>query len=474
MNPVERPYGQRFLPVESIAAIREPFQEGRKVRIAGRLMGFRLMGKSTFGDLKDQDARIQIYGKKDDMGEETYTFFKSLSTGDHVGVEGELFFSKSGEPTVRVTQFQLLSKIVRPLPEKWHGLKDVETRYRHRYVDLIVNDDVRKTFQTRSLIVKRIRSFLDAKGFMEVETPMMQAIPGGAMARPFVTHHNTLDLDLYLRVAPELYLKRLLVGGFERVYEINRNFRNEGISTKHNPEFTMIELYQAYADYHDMMDITEEMVSALVRELHGKDEIPYGEKTLSFKRPWKRVSFYGALLEKTGIDFQKTPVREAAAKLGYAFNDKVDEVDILDGIFGDKVEAGLVDPTFILDYPRVMSPLAKAHEDDPSLTYRFELYVSGMELANAFSELNDPHDQRQRFEAQKAAIGEQKIIDEDFLMALEYGMPPAGGLGIGIDRLVMLLTNQSSIRDVVLFPQMRPEKKNAAPEAGAAAEESVT
>jgi len=455
-------YGARFLPVESITSIRDPFTEGRKVRVAGRLMGHRVMGKSAFGDLKDQGARIQIFAKKDDLGEEAYSCFKGLTAGDILGVEGELFYSKSGEPTVRISHFELLSKIVRSLPEKWHGLKDIETRYRHRYVDLIVNDDVRKTFVTRSRILRDIRRFLDDKGFMEVETPMMQSIPGGAMARPFVTHHNTLDIDLYLRVAPELYLKRLLVGGFEKVYEVNRNFRNEGISTRHNPEFTMLELYQAYADYHDMMDITEELMNGLVTALHGREDIPYGDKTLNFKRPWKRLRFYDALKEKTGVDFQAMSAREAAAKAGFNFGPGATDVDILDEVFGDKVEATLMDPTFILDYPAVMSPLAKAREDDPSLTYRFELFISGMELANAFSELNDPHDQRRRFTEQKAAIGEHKVIDEDFLMALEYAMPPAGGLGIGIDRLVMLLTNQPSIRDVVLFPQMRPEKNQGA------------
>jgi len=462
--PLEKSlYGSRFLPIDSIASIREPFVEGRKVRIAGRLMGHRVMGKSAFGDLKDQCARIQLYAKKDELGDELYGAFKALTAGDILGVEGELFFSKSGEPTVRIVKFEMLSKIVRSLPEKWHGLKDVETRYRHRYVDLIVNDDVRRTFETRSRILKDIRRFLDEKDFMEVETPMMQSIPGGALARPFVTHHNTLDIDLYLRVAPELYLKRLLVGGFERVYEVNRNFRNEGISTRHNPEFTMLELYQAYADYHDMMDITEEMMNGLVKALHeGKEEIAYGEKTLNFARPWKRLSFYDALKEKTGVDFKAMPVREAAQKAGFNFGPGATDVDILDEVFGEKVESELVNPTFILDYPASMSPLAKAREDDSTLTYRFELFIAGMELANAFSELKDPHDQRRRFNEQKAAIGEHKVIDEDFLTALEYGMPPAGGLGIGIDRLVMLLTNKTSIRDVVLFPQMRPEKNSGA------------
>ncbi len=466
-------YGSRFLPTESLISVRAAFQEGRKVRVAGRLMGFRIMGKSIFGDLKDQGAKIQVYAKKNELGDDVFAQLKGLGIGDILGLEGELFISKSGEPTIRIARFELLSKIVRVLPEKWHGLKDVETRYRQRYVDLIVNDEVRRTFEARSRIVRDIRSFLDARGFMEVETPMMQAIPGGALARPFVTHHNSLDADLYLRVAPELYLKRLLVGGFEKVYEINRNFRNEGISTKHNPEFTMLELYWAYADYTDMMAITEEVITGLVQTLHGKERITYGGAVLDFKRPWKRIKFYDALREKTGIDFLQTDIREGSRKLGYTFGPQVNEVDILDGIFGEKVESCLTDPTFILDYPASMSPLAKAHEEDPSLTYRFELFVAGMELANAFSELNDPQDQRRRFLAQKEAIGERKEIDEDFLIALEYAMPPAGGLGIGIDRLVMILTHQTSIRDVILFPQLRPEKrKNLS--AGESAEENGT
>lgn len=453
----DKKYGGRFLPKEDIALIRDNFEVERKVRTAGRLMAKRIMGKSAFFDLKDESARIQLYIKKDEVGEENYAAVKGLSIGDIVGIEGCLFLSKTEEKTIRVQSVEVLSSIVRTLPEKWHGLKDVETRYRHRYVDLIVNDDVRQTFRNRSRIIRDIRSFLDDKGFMEVETPMMQPIPGGARAKPFITHHNSLHLDLYLRVAPELYLKRLLVGGFEKVYEINRNFRNEGISVRHNPEFTMLELYQAWADYNDMMDITEEMVSGLVHALHGTYEIPFGEKTINFARPWKRVSFYGALEEATGIDFRTTPVREAAAKLHYKFNPEDEDIDILNDLFGEKVEGGLWNPTFVIDYPTVMTPLAKAKTDDPELVYRFELFVAHMEVANAFSELNDPGVQRGRLDEQRKLIGEHKEIDEDFLMALEYGMPSAGGLGIGIDRLVMLLTNQLSIRDVILFPQLKPQ-----------------
>ncbi len=452
-------YGARFLPKDSIADISRDFQIGRKVRIAGRVMSRRDMGKSTFSDIKDEGGRIQTYAKKDILGEDAYKAFKALGLGDIIGLEGELFVSKTGEKTVKIEKYERLSKIVRTLPEKWHGLKDIETRYRRRYVDLIVNDDVRETFRKRSRIISEIRKFLDGKGFMEVETPMMQPLAGGARAKPFVTHHHALDTDLYLRVAPELYLKRLLVGGFEKVYEINRNFRNEGISVRHNPEFTMMELYQAYADYEDMMAITEELTHHLVMMLFGKEEIPYGDKILNFRRPWKRISFYGALEAATGMDFRKADVRDAAKKLHVEVSEDMEDIDVLNEIFGEKVEKDLWDPTFVIDYPTVMTPLAKAKAEDPDLVYRFELFIAKMEVANAFSELNDPAIQRKRLEEQKELIGEHKEVDEDFLMALEYAMPPAGGLGIGIDRLVMLITNQQSIRDVILFPQLKPKKK---------------
>lgn len=451
-------YGGRFLPVEPIASILENFTDARKVRTAGRIMTRRDMGKSTFADLRDESGRIQIYGKADEMAAQ-YELFTKLSLGDIIGLEGSLFTSKKGERSVKIEKFEILSSIVRTLPEKWHGLKDIETRYRHRYVDLIVNEETRETFKKRSRIVQGVRRFLDDKGFMEVETPMMQPIPGGARAKPFVTHHNTLNIDLFLRVAPELYLKRLLVGGFQKVYELNRNFRNEGISVKHNPEFTMLEVYQAFADYHDMMELTEELISSLVKACYGTEEIPYGDKTLNFKRPWKRVSFYDALKEKTGIDLRTADLKQAAKKLHIRLpeNEPAEDADILNEIFGEYLEPDLWDPTFVIDYPTIMTPLAKGREDDPNLVYRFELFIAKMEIANAFSELNDPVIQRERLESQKEMIGEHKVIDEDFLMALEYGMPPAGGLGIGIDRLVMLLTNQHSIREVILFPQMRPE-----------------
>ncbi len=452
------PYGARFLPKENIADLIQNYVEGRKIKITGRIMARRIHGKSSFADLRDETGKIQIYTKLDDLGQAGFDQFLNLDVGDIIGVEGGLFKSRTGELTIRIERFVLLSKILQVLPEKWHGLKDVETRYRRRYVDLIVNEDVKKCFRQRSEIIRHIRNFLDSTGFMEVETPMMQPIPGGARAKPFKTYHEALEAELYLRVAPELYLKRLLVGGFEKVYEINRNFRNEGLSVRHNPEFTMLELYQSYADLRDMMEITEELISGLVKKIHGTEEIPYGEKTLNFKRPWKRLSFYDALREKTGVEWRRADIRAEAKKLRLPLEDPCEEADILDTLFDTLIEPELVNPTFVVDYPLLISPLAKQKKEDPAVADRFELFIAHMELANAFSELNDPIEQRKRFEEQKKIIGEHKAIDEDFLMALEYGMPPAGGLGIGIDRLVMLLTNQHSIRDVVLFPQLRPEK----------------
>ena len=453
------PYGSRFLPVESISDVLGHFEEGKRIRIAGRVMARRSHGKSTFCDLKDERGKIQIYAKEDALGEEAYERFSKLDLGDIIGLEGTLFVSKMGERTVKLETYSLLSKILRVLPEKWHGLKDIEIRYRHRYVDLIVNEEVRRTFHLRCEILREIRRFLDARGFLEVETPMMQAIPGGARARPFVTHHETLDTDLYLRVAPELYLKRLLVGGMEKVYEINRNFRNEGISVRHNPEFTMLELYQAYADYTDMMSLTEELVSELAKKLYGKEEIVYGDRTISFKRPWKRISFYPILQEKTGVDWRKADIKREAKRLKVEFASDDEEIDILNAVFETMVESELWDPTFVVDYPAILTPLAKPQDQDPALAYRFELYIGKMEIANAFSELNDPVIQREKLEKQVEIIGGNKKLDEDFLMALEYAMPPAGGLGIGIDRLVMILTNRPSIREVILFPQLRPEPR---------------
>lgn len=452
-------YGDKFDVTDSVGDIAESFDEGKQIRIAGRLMSKRSHGKSTFADLKDESGKIQLYVKLDIVGKESYDLFELLDLGDIVGVEGSLFLSRTGEKTVRVERYQLLSKIVQVLPEKWHGLRDVELRYRRRYVDLMVNDRVKETFQKRSGIIRKIRQFLDSHGFMEVETPMMQSIPGGARAKPFLTHHHALNTDLYLRVAPELYLKRLLVGGLNKVYEINRNFRNEGISIKHNPEFTMMELYQAYADYEDMMTLTEELITNLAVEIGGGEEVPYGDLKLNFKRPWKRVSFYEVLKEKSGMDWRAGNVRELAKQAGIPVEAGTEDVDLLNEAFDRFIQPDLIDPTFVIDYPTITTPLAKRKKDDGDLVYRFELFIAKMELANAFSELNDPFEQRERLQAQKEVIGIHKATDEDFLLALEYGMPPAGGLGIGIDRLVMLLTNSPSIRDVILFPQLKPEKE---------------
>jgi len=451
------PYGSRYPDTESITSIRDRFKEGESAVLAGRIMIIRSHGKSAFADIQDQTGRIQLYFKKDIIGEESYDVFKKCDMGDIFGIKGELFKSRTGELSVKVAEFTLLSKILSTLPEKWHGLKDVELRSRRRYLDLIANESAREVFKKRSVIIRRMREMLDAKGFMEVETPMMQPMAGGAKAEPFVTHHNTLHMDLFLRIAPELYLKRLLVGGFEKVYEINRSFRNEGISIKHNPEFTMMELYQAYADYNDMMNITEELISTLVKEVSGKDTVPYGEREINFKGPWKRISFYGALQEKTGVDWQKCDMRVEAKKLNIRLQDDLKETDILNEVFGEVVEKDLIDPTFVIDYPLFMSPLAKQKADSPDLVDRFELFINGMEVANAYSELNDPEEQRKRFKAQAEELGNNEI-DDDYCLALSYGMPPAGGLGIGIDRLVMLLTNSHSIRDVILFPQLRPEQ----------------
>lgn len=456
-------YGGRYPISGSIKDIKDGYEEGKEVCVAGRMMAFRAHGKSIFADLKDSSEKIQIYIRINAVGEDEFAFFKKLDIGDIVGVKGELVTTRTGEITVKVDSFELLSKIVQVLPEKYHGLKDIEARYRHRYIDMIANDDSRQKLMTRSKVISFIRRFLEDRGFMEVETPTLQEIAGGAKAEPFVTHHNSLHMDLFLRIAPELYLKKLLVGGFDRVFEIGKNFRNEGISVRHNPEFTMIELYQSYADYNDMMDLTEEIVSTLVYNLHGTYQIEYGDKKVDFSRPWKRVSFYDALKEKKGVDFRAVKASEvikADKSLEGKYEDDCDEIDFLDMAFDEYVQDDLINPTFITDYPVFMTPLAKRKEDDKDLVYRFELFVGGFELANAYSELNDPFDQLERFETQKEELGEDdKDIDHDFIKALQHAMPPAGGLGIGIDRLVMLLTNSHSIRDVILFPQLKPEKK---------------
>jgi len=443
--------------------------------LAGRVTALRRFGKASFASLQDGLDSLQVYFKKDVLGDQGYALFELLDIGDWIGVSGPLFRTKTNELTVEVKQLTLLSKALRPLPEKWHGLTDVEARYRHRYLDLTANPDVKRIFLIRSRIIQAIRTFLVGKGFLEVETPMMHQIPGGATARPFMTHHNTLGLDLYLRVAPELYLKRLIVGGLDRVFEINRNFRNEGISTIHNPEFTMLEFYMAYADYKDLLDLTEELITCLVEEVHGKGTktIPYRpnpneNRTLeiSFTRPWKRMTYRDAVAERLDATARQITdpvyVLDQAKRHGCELKGGESYWQLMVLLFEEVVEPTLIQPTFITDFPVETSPLAKRKAADPDLTDRFELYIVGREMANAFSELNDPMDQRQRFEAQAAerAKGdlEAQHLDEDFLRALEHGMPPTAGEGIGIDRLVMLLTNQPSIRDVILFPQLRPEK----------------
>lgn len=441
-------------------------QEKISCTIAGRIVGLRRFGKAAFAVLQDGSDRLQVYLKKDTLGDQAHQVSEGLDLGDWIGVTGVLFRTKTNEFTVEVKTLTFLSKALRPLPEKWHGLTDVETRYRQRYVDLIANPQVHQIFALRSRIIAGIRSFLIERGFLEVETPMMHPIPGGAAAKPFVTHHNALGTDLYLRIAPELYLKRLIVGGFPRVFEINRNFRNEGISTIHNPEFTMLEFYVSYADYHDLIILTEELFGRLAKDILGTTTIDYQGTEINLASPWQRWSYHQAILEVNNLPASVLKNRDeafaAAGRLGVEVSPKGSLTDILNDIFEETVEPRLQQPTFITDYPIEISPLARRKDANPSLTDRFELYIAGREIANAFSELNDPLDQRERFEAQavqhEAGDEEAHRVDEDFLRALEYGMPPTAGEGIGIDRLVMLFTNQASIRDVVLFPQLRPEK----------------
>ncbi|HLG42225.1 MAG TPA: lysine--tRNA ligase, partial [Planctomycetota bacterium] len=441
-------------------------REGQPAKVAGRIVANRSMGKAAFLNLQDGSGRIQVYVKKDAVGEQAFQVYKLLDIGDLLGCEGPVFRTKTGEITVHVEKLTLLAKSLLPLPEKWHGLKDVEVRYRQRYLDLVSNEDARKIFQSRVRIVRFIRNFLDSRGYLEVETPMMHSIAGGATARPFVTHHNTLDMDLYLRVAPELYLKRLLVGGLEKVYEINRNFRNEGISTRHNPEFTMMELYHAYIDYHGIMDLVEELVSSLAVEITGGTRIRFGELELELARPWPRTPYRQLLREHAGTDDPKRLV-ETAGRLGIETAGR-SEGAIVNDVYEKLVEPKLKGPVFVTEYPKAISPLAKQKPEDPAVCERFEMFMAGMEIANAFTELNDALDQRERFvrQLEEKAEGMEKL-DEEFLTALEHGMPPAGGLGVGIDRLTMLMTNQASIREVILFPLLR---KHAPGEEGAAAE----
>ncbi|MEG0013939.1 MAG: lysine--tRNA ligase [Cellulosilyticaceae bacterium] len=438
--------------------------DGKEVSIAGRIMAKRDMGKASFVHIQDTDGRVQSYVRKDELGEEVYAEFKKYDIGDIVGIKGVVFRTQKGEISVRAQEVVLLTKSLKILPEKYHGLKDTEVRYRQRYIDLIVNPEVKDTFIKRSMIIREMRSFLDNKGFLEVETPVLHSIAGGAAARPFVTHHNALDIDMYMRIAPELKLKRLTVGGFDRVYEIGRVFRNEGMSVRHNPEFTIMELYQAYADYNDMMDITENLIRHVANTVIGTAVVEYGGVTIDLEKPFARISMVDAVKQYANVDFRAIATDEEAKAIAKEHHIEVAahhaKGDILNLFFEHYVEEHLIQPTFLMEHPVEISPLSKRKPEDPEYTERFELFIGGREYANAFSELNDPIDQRGRFARQEElrAAGDDEAceIDEDFLTALEYGLPPTGGLGMGVDRLVMLLTNSASIRDVLLFPTMKP------------------
>lgn len=462
-----KPFGGKYDKQNMIGDIlKHTPEDNLKFKTAGRLMALRGKGKTYFGHIEDQSGRIQVYIRKDELGEEVFDkIVKMLNVGDIIGVEGELFITHTEELTLRVSKIDLLTKNVRSLPEKYHGLTDVEIRYRKRYLDLIMNKEVKDTFIKRTQIIKIIKQLLDDRGFLEVETPMMHPIVGGAAARPFVTHHNTLDVDLYMRIAPELYLKKLIVGGFDKVYDLNKCFRNEGMSTRHNPEFTTIELYQAYADFNDMMDLTEEIITTVAKKVLGTTAVTFDGVDLKLEN-FARVHMVDLIKEVTGVDFWQNITFEEAKKIAKEHHIKVEDHmtgvgHIINQFFEEKCEERVVQPTFIYGHPVEISPLAKRNADDPRFTDRFELFINKREYANAFSELNDPADQRGRFEAQveEAIRGNDEanpVIDEDFVESLEYGLPPTGGLGIGIDRLVMLITGSPSIRDVILFPQMKP------------------
>ncbi|WP_088077557.1 MULTISPECIES: lysine--tRNA ligase [Bacillaceae] len=466
------PFGKRFERTHTANGLQVEFDEKSKeeleelevsTMIAGRIMTKRGKGKAGFAHIQDLTGQVQLYVRKDQVGDDQYDLFNKIDIGDLVGITGVVFKTKVGELSIKVNDFQILTKSLRPLPDKYHGLKDVEQRYRQRYLDLIVNPEVRDTFVLRSKILQSMRRYLDNNGYLEVETPMMHSIAGGASARPFVTHHNALDMTLYMRIAIELHLKRLIVGGLEKVYEIGRVFRNEGVSTRHNPEFTMIELYEAYADYKDIMALTENLVSHIAKDVLGSNVVQYNEHEINLEPQWKRVHMVDAIKEHTGVDFWKEMSDEEALALAKEHNVPVKSTmkygHVVNEFFETFVEDKLIQPTFIYGHPVDISPLAKKNEEDPRFTDRFELFIVGREHANAFTELNDPIDQRERFEAQlverEQGDDEAHMMDDDFVESLEYGMPPTGGLGIGIDRLVMLLTNSQSIRDVLLFPQMR-------------------
>jgi len=466
----KNPWGQRYRRDRLAQSIHDEFaeltseQEGPVVSLAGRITANRDMGKVMFMDLTDVSGRIQCYFRKNDLGDESFALLGNIDLGDFLGVVGKVFRTKKGELSIHVSEWTPLAKSLRPPPEKWHGLKDAELRYRQRYVDLLSNAEVRNTFQLRSRILSAMRRYLDDLGFIEVETPTMSSLAGGASARPFITHHNALDMQLYLRIATELYLKRCIVGGLEKVYEIGRIFRNEGISTRHNPEFTMMELYEAYSDYEGMMELTEGLFAHLAEHVLGSDTVEFDGHTVQLKPPFRRASMDELLRQHAGVGLHELRNPEIcfakAAELKLGLDPKTTTVaHAIDKILDETVLPHLIQPTFMTDYPIELSPLAKRKEDDPNLTYRFELFICGSEIANAFSELNDPDDQRSRFEAQQALKDlddEAHPVDEDYILALQHGMPPTGGIGIGIDRLVMLLTGKPSIRDVILFPLLRP------------------
>ena len=440
--------------------------EGKHVCIAGRIMTRRIMGKASFADIQDKDGRMQTYIRKDDIGEEAYAAFKQYDIGDIVGMSGEVFRTNKGEISVKANSLVLLAKSLQVLPEKWHGLRDKEARYRQRYLDLIVNPEIKEVFIKRTAIIKAIRAFLDNRGYLEVDTPILQTIYGGGYARPFMTHHKTLDLDMYLRIALELPLKRLIVGGFDKVYELGRCFRNEGMSVRHNPEFTMLELYEAYTDYHGMMELTESMYREVATQVTGSAIVPYGEHIIDLSKPFARITMVEAVLQYTGVDFNKISsleeAREAAKEHNIKYEPRHGKGHILEAFFDEYVEKNLIQPTFILDHPVEISPLTKRKPDNPDYTERFELFMTGREFGNSYSELNDPIDQLSRFmhqeELRAAGDEEATMVDDDFILAMEYGMPPTGGLGIGVDRMVMLLTNSQSIRDVIFFPTMKPRE----------------
>lgn len=462
------PFEQTSWEQDSFAqALKDSFEDGQpeqEVCLAGRMMSKRVMGKASFSDLRDESGNIQLYVRRDAIGDEAYADFKKYDIGDIIGVKGTLFRTKMGEISIKCSTVVLLAKSLLPLPEKWHGLKDQELRYRQRYLDLIVNPDVKDTFIKRSQIIHEIRMYLDNKGFMEVETPILHAQAGGAAARPFITHHNSLDLDMYLRIALELHLKRLIVGGFERVYEIGRVFRNEGMDARHNPEFTLLELYQAYTDYEGMMNLSEDLMRTVARKVNGQATPSIDGEVFDLEKPFARMSMREAVLKYTGVNFDEIENTEQAKALakekGLTFEDRHEKGDILNLFFEEYCEAELRQPTFIYGHPVEISPLAKKDPENPGYTLRFELFIGGREYANAFSELNDPIDQRKRFEYQEylkqQGDDEAGTVDEDFITALEYGMPPTGGIGIGIDRFVMLLSGAHNIRDVILFPTMKP------------------